>query len=258
MFVILVPCQCSCPGGYAASSVRPPYRPPSPLAPSGRPIRRHRSRQKPGMSTRFERIGRTKRASAGSRVRGTGSMHRRRRRTNTLRGRWRGVVHPSHAGTERGQSRRACDCAFLERTADSPAQVTAEARNVHPSRANRPDKAGFCRQPCVRRAVSQSCRARRLILATPTGLEPATFAVTGRRANQLRYGASGGTGRSSCWNRTYPQRDSNPCCRLERAVSWAARRWGHAPLEGWCSIRDASEFRQRRCDQVAGPCTVAQ
>ena len=27
-------------------------------------------------------------------------------------------------------------------------------------------------------------------LATPTGLEPATFAVTGRRANQLRYGAN--------------------------------------------------------------------
>jgi integrase len=26
--------------------------------------------------------------------------------------------------------------------------------------------------------------------ATPTGLEPATFAVTGRRANQLRHGAS--------------------------------------------------------------------
>jgi hypothetical protein len=27
-------------------------------------------------------------------------------------------------------------------------------------------------------------------LATPTGLEPAASAVTGRRANQLRYGAS--------------------------------------------------------------------
>ena len=27
------------------------------------------------------------------------------------------------------------------------------------------------------------------LAATPTGLEPATFAVTGRRANQLRYGA---------------------------------------------------------------------
>ena len=27
------------------------------------------------------------------------------------------------------------------------------------------------------------------LLATPTGLEPATSAVTGRRANQLRYGA---------------------------------------------------------------------
>lgn len=29
-----------------------------------------------------------------------------------------------------------------------------------------------------------------LSAATPTGLEPATSAVTGRRANQLRYGAS--------------------------------------------------------------------
>ena len=28
-------------------------------------------------------------------------------------------------------------------------------------------------------------------VATPTGLEPATSAVTGRRANQLRYGALG-------------------------------------------------------------------
>jgi hypothetical protein len=27
------------------------------------------------------------------------------------------------------------------------------------------------------------------LLATPTGLEPAASAVTGRRANQLRYGA---------------------------------------------------------------------
>ena len=27
-------------------------------------------------------------------------------------------------------------------------------------------------------------------MATPTGLEPAASAVTGRRANQLRYGAS--------------------------------------------------------------------
>ena len=48
-------------------------------------------------------------------------------------------------------------------------------------------------------------------LATPTGLEPATSAVTGRRANQLRYGA--------LWVRPRPQRDSNPRCRLERAVS---------------------------------------
>src|SRR5674476_1038540 len=56
--------------------------------------------------------------------------------------------------------------------------------------------------------------------ATPTGLEPATSAVTGRRANQLRYGALGKAISS------YPQRDSNPCYRRERAGSWAARRWG--------------------------------
>src|SRR2546421_6686121 len=43
--------------------------------------------------------------------------------------------------------------------------------------------------------------------ATQTGLEPATFAVTGRRANQLPHWAL-----LSC-----PQRDSNPRCRLERA-----------------------------------------
>src|SRR3954451_347780 len=48
--------------------------------------------------------------------------------------------------------------------------------------------------------------------ATPTGLEPATSAVTGRRANQLRYGASK-------VSRPCPQRDSNPRCRLERAES---------------------------------------
>ena len=57
-------------------------------------------------------------------------------------------------------------------------------------------------------------------LATPTGLEPATSAVTGRRANQLRYGAIS-VHLLLC---LCPQRDSNPCRRLERAVSWASRR----------------------------------
>ena len=84
--------------------------------------------------------------------------------------------------------------------------------------------------------------------ATLTGLEPATSAVTGRRANQLRYGANFLT----CWlsqpgnysvtlvslshrakalvatglghlpgevSPSHPQRDSNPCCRRERAES---------------------------------------
>ena len=52
--------------------------------------------------------------------------------------------------------------------------------------------------------------------ATQTGLEPATFAVTGRRANQLRHWAL----LFSCTPaEPYPQRDSNPRCRLERAES---------------------------------------
>ncbi len=34
--------------------------------------------------------------------------------------------------------------------------------------------------------------------ATPTGLEPATSAVTGRRANQLRYGALSGLVPKTC------------------------------------------------------------
>ena len=48
-------------------------------------------------------------------------------------------------------------------------------------------------------------------LATQTGLEPATSAVTGRRANHLRYWAM--------FCVVYPQRDSNPRYRLERAGS---------------------------------------
>ena len=58
-------------------------------------------------------------------------------------------------------------------------------------------------------------------IATQTGLAPATSAVTGRRANQLRYWAK--TLKqvdenlfSFTWR---PQRDLNPCYRRERAMS---------------------------------------
>ena len=55
-------------------------------------------------------------------------------------------------------------------------------------------------------------------MATLTGLEPATSAVTGRRANQLRHRAL-----LYCLLRAtaspYPLRDSNPRYRLERAAS---------------------------------------
>src|SRR4029453_19506050 len=54
------------------------------------------------------------------------------------------------------------------------------------------------------------------VSAVLTGLEPATSALTGRRALQLLHRTL-----LSC---VCPQRDSNPCYRLERAASWATRR----------------------------------
>ena len=51
----------------------------------------------------------------------------------------------------------------------------------------------FVRPPGMPESVEPGAEAwlgRLTRLATPTGLEPATSAVTGRRANQLRYGAS--------------------------------------------------------------------
>ena len=60
-------------------------------------------------------------------------------------------------------------------------------------------------------------------LATLTGLEPATSAVTGRRANQLRHRALLSCAFLQCSDVTvvasYPLRDSNPRYRLERAAS---------------------------------------
>ena len=52
---------------------------------------------------------------------------------------------------------------------------------------------GGVEPPTFRFSVGRSYQLSYLALtnrATPTGLEPATSAVTGRRANQLRYGAS--------------------------------------------------------------------
>ena len=57
------------------------------------------------------------------------------------------------------------------------------------------------------------------VLATLTGLEPATSAVTGRRANQLRHRALLYCSLRRCRRCAYPQRDSNPCYRRERAAS---------------------------------------
>ena len=57
-------------------------------------------------------------------------------------------------------------------------------------------------------------------MATLTGLEPATSAVTGRRANQLRHRALlVPVALRRYRHNAYPQRDSNPCYRRERAAS---------------------------------------
>ena len=62
--------------------------------------------------------------------------------------------------------------------------------------------------------LAASVRNAPIALATQTGLEPATSAVTGRRANQLRHWAM-----QLLSSYQYPQRDSNPRYRLERAAS---------------------------------------
>ena len=54
-----------------------------------------------------------------------------------------------------------------------------------------------------------------LSLAVLTGLEPATSTLTGWRANRLLYR----TMLADQAGQRCPQRDSNPCRRLERAVS---------------------------------------
>ena len=61
-------------------------------------------------------------------------------------------------------------------------------------------------------AERRSSRPSRAVL---TGLEPATSTLTGWRANRLLYR----TMRADQAGQRCPQRDSNPCRRLERAVS---------------------------------------
>ena len=63
--------------------------------------------------------------------------------------------------------------------------VTTCDRTWRPSARASPEQPG----PAGPSAYAPAERPRGGTVATPTGLEPATSAVTGRRANQLRYGA---------------------------------------------------------------------
>ena len=127
----------------------------------------------------------------------------------------RGGVSAGRAGVDllgrRGQGRgRTADLPLFRRTL-VPTELPGRARLMLPVPR---DRAGVtCRKP-GRRAD----HARRRGLAVLTGLEPATSALTGRRALQLLH--------RTLLVMPCPQRDSNPCYRLERAASWAARRWG--------------------------------
>src|ERR1700735_3282167 len=75
-------------------------------------------------------------------------------------------------------------------------------------------------------------------MADLTGFEPATSGLTGRRALQT---APQVPNQQRRWGVRHPQRDSNPCYRLERAASWAARRWGLKPDQGFWRLAEGSQ-----------------
>ena len=64
--------------------------------------------------------------------------------------------------------------------------------------------------------LSYPTSTRRTEVADLTGFEPATSGLTGRRALQTAPQVPNQHWR---WGITHPQRDSNPCYRLERAAS---------------------------------------
>jgi hypothetical protein len=69
------------------------------------------------------------------------------------------------------------------------------------------------------RRLSFTARDQKPNLAVLTGFEPATSTLTGWRALQAALQDQAFAGKPSPDNPTCPQRDSNPCRRLERAVS---------------------------------------
>ncbi len=102
----------------------------------------------------------------------------------------------------------------------------------------RPSKSAIGRAPAAP-GGRRACRGAAAVSATP-GQGPAAPG-TESRAGGERFDA-GMTARvtraarpcedSSKRGVACPQRDSNPCYRLERAASWAARRWGRGPVRG--------------------------
>src|SRR5690349_6005093 len=72
----------------------------------------------------------------------------------------------------------------------------------------------------AKRSVTPGGSAGTGMLATPTGLEPATSAVTGRRANQLRHGARCDRD-STARPEPHPKRDS---ASIDRSTDASADR----------------------------------
>ena len=106
-----------------------------------------------------------------------------------------------------------------------PGQQNVHRRNPLVDDAQSPARGlvarGGVEPPTFRFSVGRSYQLSYLAvltLAVLTGLEPATSALTGRRALQLLHRTL------QLLTYPYPQRDSNPCYRLERAASWATRR----------------------------------
>ena len=130
------------------------------------------------------------------------------------------VAKPPPSATKSRKIKRGWPGPRFPRAGDSPSLVAR----------------GGVEPPTFRFSVGRSYQLSYLakeLLAVLTGLEPATSALTGRRALQLLHRTLLSTchALSTCiapagLSTTYqcPQRDSNPCYRLERAASWATRR----------------------------------
>ena len=119
---------------------------------------------------------------------------------------------------------------YQHATEDRDKAIAAALAELRPQSTGSPDRKALCcamktngrtaYRPCIRAQSRPACR-------TPSPPRPQA------RPNRIRRQFARPIG-ARIWpltraNPSHPQRDSNPCFRLERAMSSAAGRWGLAP-----------------------------